>query len=451
VNARTGDVLVAEPAPRARHPIERVTVVAIGVWIGLCGIAAGVGALLLRLGARMQIAAPPLTGRLGFRLDARVLPAIVVGVVSVRVLPALAQRLRWRSLLAATVAASALWTGAINVVDGWGAFTGPVHKEYAATAAHIVSPRRFLSTFPEHILRYNVHTQGHPPAMELILWLVDRLGWHGVGAAATLYVAVGLLAGAAALVALREVAGETRARAAAPFVAVFPAAIWMATSGDAFFAGVSAWAVALLVLATGRTGRRSDALAAAGGLLFGVTAFLSYGLVLLGIIPAAVAIRRRRGRPLLVGALGASVIFAAFAAAGFSWFTGVRLTHARYEAGVASRRPYAYFVVADIAAFAIAVGPAAAAGLAALRDRATWLLVGAALAVVALADLSGMSKAEVERIWLPFVPWVLLATTSLTVTAAGSHRTRAATRVRWLLAAQVATALVLQVAIRSPW
>ena len=34
------------------------------------------------------------------------------------------------------------------------------------------------------------------------------------------------------------------------------------------------------------------------------------------------------------------------------------------------------------------------------------LLVGAAVVVVAVADASGMSKAEVERIWLPFVPWL---------------------------------------------
>ena len=37
----------------------------------------------------------------------------------------------------------------------------------------------------------------------------------------------------------------------------------------------------IVVLATGRAGRRSDRLALLGGLLFGVTAFLSYGLILL--------------------------------------------------------------------------------------------------------------------------------------------------------------------------
>ena len=36
-------------------------------------------------------------------------------------------------------------------------------------------------------------------------------------------------------------------------------------------------------------------------------------------------------------------------------------------------------------------------------------LAGAAAASVLLADASQMSKAEVERIWLPFVPWLLLS------------------------------------------
>ena len=41
---------------------------------------------------------------------------------------------------------------------------------------------------------------------------------------------------------------------------------------------------------------------------------------------------------------------------------------------------------------------AIAVALPRLHDRNTWLLVGSILAVVALADVSGMSKAEVERI-----------------------------------------------------
>jgi hypothetical protein len=111
-----------------------------------------------------------------------------------------------------------------------------------------------------------------------------------------------------------------------------------------------------------------------------------------------------------------------------------------YAESVARFRPYAYFLVANLAAFALVLGPAGVAGLARLRRRSTWVLVGGALVAVALADLSGMSKAEVERIWLPFVPWVLLATSALPRGAA-----------RGWLGANVGTALALEVAVTQPW
>ena len=93
---------------------------------------------------------------------------------------------------------------------------------------------------------------------------------------------------------------------------------------------------------------------------------------------------------LLVGALG------------FWWWTGLAATRVRYAEGIATIRPYDYFVLANLAAFAVALGPATVAGLASLhrRSRLRWP-VGAALLAVAGADLSGLSKGEVERIWLP--------------------------------------------------
>ena len=90
----------------------------------------------------------------------------------------------------------------------------------------------------------------------------------------------------------------------------------------------------------------------------------------------------------------------------------------------------------NLAAFALVVGPATAVALPRLRGRGVWLLAGAALVAVALADVSGLSKAEVERIWLPFAPWLLIA-------AGGLPR-------RWL-AAQVVLGLALQAGVRSPW
>src|SRR5439155_2566808 len=191
--------------------------------------------------------------------------------------------------------------------------------------------------------------------------------------------------------------------------AVAPAAVWVASSADALFMGIGAWAVALAVLATGRRGAASVVLAVTGGLLFGASLMLSYGLALLLPLPLALAVARRRAKPVVVWSVAAAGPLALAAAAGFWWPAGLAASHAQYVAGVASRRPYGYFLLADLAAFAVVVGPATAVAVARLRDRRVWLLVGAAQAALALADLSGLSKGEVERIWLPWAPWVLTA------------------------------------------
>ena len=41
------------------------------------------------------------------------------------------------------------------------------------------------------------------------------------------------------------------------------------------------------------------------------------------------------------------------------------------------------------------------------------LLVAAAAAIIVAADVSGMSKSETERIWLPFLPWLVISTALL--------------------------------------
>jgi hypothetical protein len=76
-------------------------------------------------------------------------------------------------------------------------------------------------------------------------------------------------------------------------------------------------------------------------------------------------------------------------------------------------------VWANLACTVFIVGPATVAGLrragVALADRRSRpgvrlaVLVFAALAALLVADLSGMSKAETERIWLPFAMWLLAA------------------------------------------
>src|SRR5207247_2216381 len=109
---------------------------------------------------------------------------------------------------------------------------------------------------------------------------------------------------------------------------------------------------------TGRPGRRGDLLAVAGGLLLGTGALLSYGLVLIVFVPLAVAISRRRYRPLVIGALAMAGVVAAFAAAGFWWLDGLRATRRIYEAGAARYRPQSYFWLGNLGALALGLGPA---------------------------------------------------------------------------------------------
>jgi hypothetical protein len=143
----------------------------------------------------------------------------------------------------------------------------------------------------------------------------------------------------------------------------------------------------------------------------------------------------------VVSAVGGAVVVAAgFSAAGFWWPSGYHLVVQRYNQGWAAQRPYGYWVWADLACLVVSAGPVvgpalvyAVRGTGPLTSRAPvrWLPVAALLAIAA-ADLSGLSKAEVERIWLPYEFWLLTAAGALPPTG----------RRGWL-AAQATVALVV--------
>jgi hypothetical protein len=182
--------------------------------------------------------------------------------------------------------------------------------------------------------------------------------------------------------------------------------------------------------------------------VLGLSLYLSYGLVLAGLIPVAVAVLARRVTPLLTGGVGAAAVAAAFTVAGFWWYAGYEQVQVRYyqpgEFGVL--RPYEYWVWGNIAALVLVLGPAVIAGLrrAAWRPRAAptalMALAGAALVAVAVADLSGLSKGEVERIWLPFVLWITPLAALLPRPAA-----------RWWLLAQAVLALAINTLLATVW
>ena len=143
----------------------------------------------------------------------------------------------------------------------------------------------------------------------------------------------------------REVAGEAAARAAAPFLVLAPAAIWW-SSGDAFFAGVSAWAVTLVILATGKTGRESDRYALGGGSAVRRSPRCSpTGSSCSRHCPWSSRSRADGHDRSSSRRSGGGLVLLVFFAAGFSWIAGLAATRTQYWAGspAAARTPTSSF------------------------------------------------------------------------------------------------------------
>ncbi|MRH89831.1 hypothetical protein GFY24_20685 [Nocardia sp. SYP-A9097] len=514
-------------------------------------------------------------------------PAVGIAASVIVYGPELAHRLPWRRALLLTWVTAVAWAFALAMVDGWQrGFAGRLttRDEYLHEVGGVHDIAAMLRGFSGRILDFQpdswtTHVSGHPPGALLTFVLMDRIGLGGGAWAALLCVLVGGSAAVAVPVAIRALgaptangetpgrpgrigggsgrtmavavsssapreyasAAEGRARAALPFLALAPAAIWIAVAADALFAGVTAWAVALLAIATRQ--QRNQVVAASGaGLLFGFGIFLSYGLVLMAV-PAAAVLMARTLRPAVPALAGVLLVVAAFKATGFWWLDGYHLVVQRYYQGIASDRPYSYWVWANLAATVCAVGlaPVAAVHRVArgLRFEALWgrrdrlattesstpaspmpdplvlvpatattagtesapapssagsavpapisattrptavraarseqsaahaevfafsrvaaagmdrlrrwrtdvdpvaLVAAAGVAALLLADLSGLSKAETERIWLPFDVWVLAGAALLP-----------ARHVRVWLTVQAVGGLVLVHSILTNW
>jgi hypothetical protein len=232
-----------------------------------------------------------------------------------------------------------------------------------------------------------------------------------------------------------------------PFTVLFPGAINIGISADGLFAGVTSVGVLLLALSA-RRGLAGVLLASAGGVVLGFGMFLSYGLVLIAPIALVVCVLCRNWRGLVLAAVGAGLVVATFAAAGFWWLDGYQLVTQRYYQDLGRSRPYNYWVWANLAALTLAVGPVLApalrrAAVDPVRSRRLRPLAGLVLAAalaVAVADKSGLSKAEVERIWLPFGVWLV----------SGAALLPAMSR-RWWLAGQAVTALAVGHLVLTSW
>ncbi|WP_433129007.1 hypothetical protein ACQPWW_03325 [Micromonospora sp. CA-240977] len=449
-------------------PIRRVDadLVVLGVEVALVAAAVAVGVLLNARGVGLHADAAPLYAtwrpHLGWGTPAALLVATGVLGWGVR----WARTGEWGRLLVAAYLAAVAWTMSLALVDGWAAgFTRRLtpQAEYLHEVPRVTDVTAMLAGFSARILDFqpeswSTHTAGHPPGALLVFVGLDRIGLGGPTAAALACVLVGATVTVSVPVTLRALGAEEAARGVLPFLVLLPGAIWVGVSADGIFTGVVAAGLALLAV-------RRLAAAAVGGLLLGFALYLSYGLVLVGVLALAVVALRPRDRwsALFVALAGSGTVVATFTLAGFWWLDGYHLVVERYHQGWAAERPYGYWVWANVAALLLCAGPALGPALlrtalasggpartVAMRRRGpdrkpviawrdalrgagpTVLLPLAAVLAVGAADLSGLSKAEVERIWLPFVVWLLVAAAHLPPPAR-----------RWWLAGQVLTALAV--------
>jgi methylthioxylose transferase len=433
----TSAIAVSRPAPHVNDlPDSPASTwrcgdgIALAVALALIIVAAVVGHEMNRRGLPIVLPRPPLLAfwhpHVGWGTPLAIL-SLLLGLRLQRLVAVLP----WRRLLLAGWLLNLAWMCSLTLVDGlqqgWvDVLLDP--NEYLHDLDRISDPWTFLSSFTHFIafgpsvngdLVWTTHVAGHPPLATLIFWFLDRVGLGGGFWAGALCILVGSAASVAMPVALCELGAEAASRRVVPFVALFPGAVWMAVSADGLFTGVAVVGLALMCLGAAR-GWILGSLA--GGLLLGIAVFLSYGLVLFGVIvllAMLLTVRQKGWRSVLVPWLVATIGFVTVAgvhlALGFNWVSGLVGLRVRYYQGIASQRPLSYFVYADLAAWMVSCSPLLAIGVVRsmavlskgrggpwMQDRIVALLALSGVLAALVADFSALSKAETERIWLAF-------------------------------------------------
>jgi len=358
---------------------------------------------------------PPLHADWGPRLDPRLAIVAAVGLALWVAMPIVAERMTWSATVVLSTAASWIWVMVLALYDGRYGLSRVYERvgEYLYDASRVNDIGTALATYADripyaHPENWKIHVAGHPPGSLLFFVLLDRIGITDPFWVSVTVVTLGATGVAAVLLTLDAIGSRDLARRAAPWVALAPLAVW-AGSGETLWAAVAAWG--LFLLAIGCT-RRSPVLALAAGLVLGLSLFLSYGLALFGLLALAVFALTRAWRMLPWAGLGVVSVVAAFWMAGFTWWDAYPALRERYYDGVGGERPFQYWVWAGLAAWTFTVGLATWAAFpamwAAARERVPLAVLAlAGLSCLAIASLSAMSKAETERIWLPFTLWIV--------------------------------------------
>ncbi len=457
----------SRPEPSRPGGWRRSDAVALTAALTLIAVAAVVGVVLQRRGQELLLPSPPLIAYVDPHVGWGTPLAIACVIVGLRLQQRVAL-LAWRRLLLTGWLLNLSWLCSLALIDGlrrgWiDVLLNP--NEYLHDLPRIASPTTFLATFTRFIAFsdtidgtqvWTTHVAAHPPLATLVFWWLDRIGLGGGFWAGAVCILVSSAVSIAVPVTLGELGAPGTARRAVPFAALFPGAVWMAVSADGLFAGVAA--TGLAVVCVGAV-RQRWFVSLGGGLLLGAAIFLSYGLVLFGIVVIAallLTVRRHGVRAVALGwvisGVGVIVVAAIHLILGFNWVSGLAALRIRYYQGIAGERPFSYFVYANLAAWLISCSPLLAVGLSRAvstlahrspttsDDRVAAVLALSGLGAALVADGSALSKAETERIWLAFGMITAVGLALLRETAAA-----------WALLGSAGTALVVNHLFATGW
>jgi hypothetical protein len=345
-------------------------------------------------------------------------------------------------VLRLTLAAAGGGRGGAGVAAWWKVFdparSYEAPNEYLpALGALHWGPRFFLDRFAETVPALPVHAAGHPPGMLLVL---DALGIRTPGGMAALCIGVGALGVPVTYVLGRRLLDDAAARCATLLLAFAPGALLFGvTSADTVY-------LTLGVLAAWPLVGQSWTARATGAVVLAVASLFAWSLLAVGAWAALVVLHRDGARAALAlcATCGAALLAfygALYAATGFDPIGTLLATGEVYRAGVASMRPYWYWLLGSPTAFLVVLGLPIT--WQALRSVAAGRTPAVAIfAVMGLAAALGFTKAETERIWLFFAPFVCLA-------AAAGPGARAP--LRPVLAALAVQALAWELAFDTIW
>jgi methylthioxylose transferase len=379
------------------------------------GVAATIlaGALARSLGNRLGTGLAPFMARIDSRATLLAVPAVGLFALAAFAAPRLlARRVAPGAFAAASLALSLALRLALAAARGgsgqwdavYGASSEAAHEYLPALPALRVGVHAFLERFPAIAPTLATHPSGHPPGMLVTLHL---LGITTPAGMAALTIGAGALGVPLTYALGRSLLDEPTARIATLLAGFSPAVLIIGvSSADSLYATLALGAACAMLAAR-------PAVRALGPPLVALASFFSPALLAIGLWAVVVRALRREWVAAVRLAAGCAVAVATFYVglrliSGFDPIAAIRAIDGDYRRGVASARPYWFWVFGSPAAFLVALGlPVAWLAVRALGRRdpsARGLAV-----VVVISSVLGYTKAETERIWLFLVPLACLA------------------------------------------